>query len=187
MRSAEFAKSSGNGPRVNIQQQNASVLKGKCSNNIDLSESALSKEQKEVAQGFLSQWQPIFSQGPTDLGHTDLVQHSINLEDDRPFKEPYRSIPPALIQEVREHLKEMLEIEAIRGSSSPYSSNVVIVRKKGGTIRFCIDYRKLNSRTVSDAYAIPRIDDTLHLLAGAKYFSKLFKVWLLASGVGGRR
>ena len=60
LRSAEFAKSSGNGPKVNIQQQNASVLEGKSSNNIDLSESALSKEQKQVAQGFLSQWQPIF-------------------------------------------------------------------------------------------------------------------------------
>ena len=95
------------------------------------------------------------------------------MEDDNPFKEPYRNIPPALIQEVREHLQEMIEIGAIRESSSPYSSNVVIVRKKDGTIRFCIDYRKLNSRTVRDAYAIPRIDDTLHLLAGAKYFSKL--------------
>ena len=49
----------------------------------------------------------------------------------------------------------------------------MIVRKKDGTIRFCIDYRKLNQRTIKDAYAIPRIDDTLHLLAGAKYFTTL--------------
>ena len=85
----------------------------------------------------------------------------------------YRHIPPSLIQEVREHLREMIEIGAIRESSSPFSSNVVIVRKKDGSIRFCIDYRKLNQQTVKDAYAIPRIDDTLHLLAGAKYFSTL--------------
>ena len=97
---------------------------------IDLSESAISEEQCKVAQKFLSKWQHIFSQGPTDLGHTDLVQHSIELEDDKPFKEPYRSIPPALIQEVREHLKEMLDIRAIRESSSPYSSNVVISGRK---------------------------------------------------------
>ena len=62
---------------------------------------------------------------------------------------------------------------AIRHSHSPYSSNVVIVWKKDGTIRFCIDFRKLNSKTVPDAYAIPRVEDRLHLLAGAKYFTKL--------------
>ena len=102
-----------------------------------------------------------------DLGHTHTVKHEINLEDVKPFKEPYRHIPPALIQEVREHLKGMLQIGAIRNSSSPFSSNVVLVQKKDGSLRFCIDYRKLNQRTRNDAYAIPRIDDNLHLLAGA--------------------
>ena len=145
LRSADLAKSSGNENMVNGQQQNASVLDKKSSFDIELSESALNTEQKEVAHNFLMQWQPLFSQGPTDLGHTDLDQHTINLEDDKPFKEPYRNIPPTLIQEVREHLQEMIEIGAIRVSSSPYNSNVVIVRKKDGTIRFCIDYRKLNS------------------------------------------
>ena len=77
------------------------------------------------------------------------------------------------MQEVREHLREMLEIGVIRPSSSLFSSNVVIIRKKDGSIRFCIDYRKLNSRTRKDAQAIPPINDRLHLLAGAKYFSKL--------------
>ena len=91
LRSADLAKSSGNGKMVNVQQQNASVSEKKSSFDIDLSESALNAEQKEVAHNFLSQWQPIFSQGPTDLGHTDLVQHTINLEDDKPFKEPFCS------------------------------------------------------------------------------------------------
>ena len=168
LRSADITQSSDNYTNLNMLQQNASLLDEKPSFTFDLSESALNDEQKKLAQSFLSKWQPIFSQEPTDLGHTNLVQHSINLEDDRPFKEPNRNIPPAFIQEVREHLREMIEIGAIRESSSPYSSNEVIVRKKDGTIRFCIDYRKLNSRTVRDAYAIPRIDGTLHL-----HFSKL--------------
>ena len=70
-------------------------------------------------------------------------------------------------------LSEMLQAGAIRPSQSPYSSNVVIVRKKDGSIRFCVDFRKLNSKTIKDAYAIPRVEDSLHLLAGAKYFTKL--------------
>ena len=108
LRSAELSKVSSKGSKVNIQQQNVILPDAKTSSNFDLSNSAISEEQKTIAQRFLSQWQPIFSQGPMDLGHTELVKHSINIDDDRPFKEPYRSIPPALIQEVREHLKEML-------------------------------------------------------------------------------
>ena len=67
----------------------------------------------------------------------------------------------------------MLEMDTICRSNSPFSSNVVIFRKKDGTVYFCIDYRKLNQRTRKDAYAVPRINDTLHLLASAKYLTKL--------------
>ena len=67
----------------------------------------------------------------------------------------------------------MLEAGALRRSQSPYSTNVVIVRKKDGKIWFCVDFRNLNNKTIKDAYAIPRPEETLHLLAGAKYFTKL--------------
>ena len=140
---------------------------------VDLSNSKLTEDQKVRAAEVFQKWQDIFSRGPTDLGHTDLVQHEIKLTDEKPFKEPFRRISPALIDEVREHINEMLAAEAIRPSQSPFSSNVVIVRKKDGTIRFCIDFRKLNQRTINDAYAIPRIEDSLHLLAGSKFFTKL--------------
>ena len=106
-------------------------------------------------------------------GKLQSVKHNIKLSDETTFKEPHRRIPPALFQEVREHLTEMIEAGTIRPSNTPYSSNVVIVRKKDDTIRFCIEFRKLNNKTVKDAYAIPRVEDTLHLFAGAKYFTKL--------------
>ena len=61
----------------------------------------------------------IFSTGPSDLGFTDLVEHDINLSDDTPFKDPYRRIPPAMFEEVRQHIQEMLVAEAIRESQSP--------------------------------------------------------------------
>ena len=67
----------------------------------------------------------------------------------------------------------MMAAGAVRPSQSPYSSNVVIARKKDGSIRFCVDFRKLNNKTIKDACAIPRVEDSLHLLAGARYFSKL--------------
>ena len=107
------------------------------------------------------------------MGHTKLVEHQIKLSNQEPFKEPYRRIPPGLTEEVREHLQEMLQAGVIRDSESPFSSNVVIVQKKDRTIRFCVDFRKLNNRTIQDAYAIPRIEYSLHLLAGTKFFSKL--------------
>ena len=66
-------------------------------------------------------------------------------------------MPPGLIKEVIEHLQEMMDAGAIRVSESPYSSNVVIVQKKDGSIRFCVDFRKLNDHTIKEAYAIPRI------------------------------
>lgn len=101
------------------------------------------------------------------------MKHQIRLNDNEPFKEPHRCIPPALFNEVREHLAEMLQAGAIRPSQSSYSSNVVIVRKKDGSIRFCDDFRKLSSKTIKNTHAIPRVEDTLHLLSGAKYVSKL--------------
>ena len=133
----------------------------------------LTPDQLCRAKQVLGNWSDIFSTSPTDLGRTDAVKHNINLTDDVPFKDPYRRVPPALYEEVRQHLKEMLEAGAIRPSKSPYSSNVVLVRKKDGSLRFCIDFRKLNSRTVKDAYNLPRVDDTIDTLIGSKYFSKL--------------
>ena len=141
--------------------------------DVDIDEDSLTPDQVSKAKSMINQWSEIFSKGPTDLGRTDLVKHSINLTDETPFKEPYRRIPPGLYEEVRVHLKEMLDAGAIRESESQYSSNVVLVRKKDGSLRFCIDFCKMNNRTVRDSYNLPRIDDTIDTLVGAKYFTKL--------------
>ena len=66
----------------------------------------------------------------------------------------------------------LLEAGAVTHSKSPYFSNIVLVRKKDGSLRFCIDFQKLNSRTINDAYTRPRIDDTIDTLIGTNYFSK---------------
>ena len=158
--------------QFHIRTQEEST-KDELPSGIKLEGSTLTSEETDELQKFLIKWKDIFSTGITDLGNCDLYKHEIHLTDETPFKEPHRRIPPALFGEIKEHLKEMLEAGAIRPSSSPFSSNVVVVRKKDGSIRFCVDFRKLNNKTVKDAYAIPRIEDTLHLLAGSRYFTKL--------------
>ena len=140
---------------------------------VNIEERNLTETQKQKVTILFNKYHRIFPKTPTDLGHTGQVKHKINLMDGNPFKEKYRPVPPGIYNEVREHLKEMIDIGAIRNSSSPWSSNVVIVRKKDGQIRFCIDFRKLNQRTKKDSYGIPRVEDTLHMLSGSKYFSKL--------------
>ncbi|KAL5457414.1 hypothetical protein EMCRGX_G034666 [Ephydatia muelleri] len=70
-------------------------------------------------------------------------------------------------------LDEMLEKDVIQPSHSPWSSPIILVRKKDGSMRFCVDYRKVNSVTKKDAYPLPRVDDTLDTLGGTKFFSTL--------------
>ena len=62
------------------------------------------------------------------------------------------------------HLQEMMDISPIQKSHSPWASAVVLVQKKDGSLRFCIDFRKLNNQTVKDAYSLPHIDETLDSL-----------------------
>ena len=87
----------------------------------------------------------IFALESLDMRHTSLVKHKIKLDNYIPFKERYRRIPPNLFEEVKSHLKEMIQVGAIRCSSSPCASAVVLVRKKDGSLRFCIDLRRLNA------------------------------------------
>ena len=121
----------------------------------------------------LTKHEDIFSTGETDIGHCTFVKHSINLTDDTPFKQRHRRIPPAMIDEVRAHIEQLASSGVIRPSHSPWASNVVLVRKKDGKLRMCVDYRQLNNRTVKDSYALPRIEEILDTLAGSKYFSVL--------------
>ena len=107
------------------------------------------------------------------LGRTDKVKHSIDSGDAAPFKMPYRRLPLAKKRVVEEQVRIMLEQKVITPSSSPWSSPVQMVTKKDGTIRFCIDYRKMNGVTKKNAYPLPRIDETLDSLGGNQWFCTL--------------
>ena len=119
------------------------------------------------------EFQDIFALSDLELGKTNLVKHHILVTNPVPFKDRHTRIPPSQIEPLRKLLKNMEEVGAIRKSNSPWSSSIVLVKKKDGNLRFCIDLRKLNARTVKDAYALPRIEETLDYLAGSKWFSAL--------------
>ena len=107
------------------------------------------------------------------MGHTSMVKHKIKLDNYTPFEERYWCIPPHLFDEVKNHLKEMIQVGAIRCSNSPWASAVVLVRKKDGSLQFCIDLRRLNAHTIKDACSLPRIDETLDCLRGVIIFTSL--------------
>ena len=130
------------------------------------------EQQKEVRK-VIEEYSFLFAMNSLDLSQMDLVKHHIQLDDYTPIKDRYCRIPPHQYEEVRKHLKEMLNIGAIRCSNSPWASPVVLVGKKDGSLRFCIDLRKLNARTVKDAYSLPHIEDTLDSLNGACIFTSL--------------
>ena len=125
------------------------------------------------AKALLVSYSDIFSKDKLDLRTTNLTKHDIKLTDYTPFKAKYRRIPPHLYEEVRAHLKEMIDLGAIKKSQSPWSSPIMLVRKKDGKLRFCIDLRRLNQRTVRDNYSLPRIDHMLELLIGSEWFCTL--------------
>ena len=133
----------------------------------------LSAEQAKCLQDFLEDHHQAFSLEPGERGETDMVQMEVDTGDVAPRRQPARRMPFAVRQEVAKQLKTMQASGVIQPSRSPWASPVVMVRKKDGSHRFCIDYRRLNMVTKPDLYPLPRIDDLLDQLGKSRYFSTL--------------
>ena len=101
------------------------------------------------------------------------MQLKIDTGNAPPQRQRVRRIPVAARQEVATLLKSMQKAAVIQPSNSPWASPVVLVKKKDGSLRFCVDYRKLNSVTKADSFPLPRIDDILDQLGQSKYFTTL--------------
>ncbi|KAL6481950.1 hypothetical protein MHYP_G00100300 [Metynnis hypsauchen] len=139
----------------------------------DFGDSPVPEIWKKRLRHKLAEKRNVFSLHEWDVGLAQGVEHHIRLNDSRPFRERSRRIAPADIDDVRQHIQELLATGIIKESRSPYASPIVIARKKDGRVRMCIDYRTLNSRTIPDQYTMPRIDDALDCLSGSKWFSVL--------------
>ncbi|UYV60745.1 hypothetical protein LAZ67_1002098, partial [Cordylochernes scorpioides] len=130
----------------------------------------VSYKEKEQLKQVLEKYADLFSSG---LGRSNLAKHRIDTEGTKPIKhKPYR-VSAKEREIIKEQIDEMLRDGIIRPSSSPWSFPVILVKKRDGKYRFCVDYRKLNDVTVKDVYPIPRIDEVLDTLQGSKYFSAI--------------
>ena len=134
----------------------------------------LSSEGKKKLAELLTKHQSAFASGPDDLGRTHLVQHEIRTPPDlRPLRQPARRFPFWKQTEAKEIVDDLLKRDLIEPSASPWAAPVVMVKKKDNTTHLCVDYRRLNSHTIQDAYPLPRIDDSLDALGGSKWFCTL--------------
>lgn len=133
----------------------------------------LNEEEKLHLQQLIKKYGNCFSKGLDDLGFTDLTEMVIELDDSEPVVyRPYRMSYADRVL-VRNMVQEMVDHGIIRESTSPYASPIVLVQKKTGDKRLCVDYRALNRKTKKEHYPLPRIEDQLDQLAGNKVFTSL--------------
>ena len=142
--------------------------------NLNIDEAGvLDIDQRDELLYLLKKNREIFSVSDTDIKICNKIKHRIDLLTDIPFKQRHRRIPPTMIEEVRQHIEQLLAAGEIRPSKSPYTSDVALVRKKNGKFRLCVDYRQLNSITAKDLYALSRMEEIFDYLHRAKYFTTI--------------
>ena len=134
---------------------------------------SIAEVDRSVLIRVLLNYHHVFAIGEGERGETDLVKFIIDTGESKPIKQQARRIPFAVREEVSHQLKKMQESGVIQPSNSPWASPIVLVKKRDGTLRFCVDYRALNAVTRADTFPLPRIDDLLDQLGQAKYFSTL--------------
>ena len=176
-------KTSGVGGKVAVVGEASIRIKSVCANTAEckkrLSEvlaevgPSLQWQEKDKLRCLLLNNHHAFAVDERDRGETDLVHMRVDTGDATPRRQPVRRTPFAVRQEVANQLSKMQSMGVIRPSCSPWASPVVLVRKKDGSLRFCIDYRHLNDVTKSDVFPLPRMDDLLDQLGKSKFFSTL--------------
>ncbi|KAL5497626.1 hypothetical protein EMCRGX_G014134 [Ephydatia muelleri] len=130
----------------------------------------LTEQQRKDLDSLMSEFAQVLANTP---GRTQFAEHCIETGSARPVRLPAYRIPHAYRETVRQEIEEMLEEGIIEHSNSEWSSPIVLVGKKDGSLRLCVDYRRLNSLSEADAYPMPRIDEMLDQLGTARFISTL--------------
>lgn len=140
---------------------------------VEIDETNLSHSQVQSLKSLLQKYSGIFSKHSEDRGHTGIIKHHIHTGDATPIKQRAYRVTPEQRAEIQTQVDNLLKAGVIEESYSPWAAPVVLVRKKNGTWRFCLDYRKLNAVTIKDSYPLPRVDDALDALSGSAWFSTM--------------
>ena len=137
--------------------------------DVSISNTLTSEQRKEV-ETLMKQYPDVLSSLP---GRTDQIQHDIKLLTSEPIRTKGYSIPYKTRSVMETEIQDMLDLGVIEPSISPYSSPIVLVPKKDGSVRFCIDFRKLNKVTEFDAEPMPNMEEIINRMSGHKYFTKM--------------
>jgi hypothetical protein len=154
-----------------LQKQTKDKLEFTLPPGLSLTGAPLTKEQEQYLSSLMESYSDVFADKDGPHTATDIVQHRIETTADKPIKQRMHRNPMQFRAEAARQIQDMLDKGIIRPSNSPWASPVVLAKKKDGTLRFCIDYRRLNAVTRKDSFPLPRIDETLAALSGAKFFS----------------
>ena len=133
----------------------------------------LPPDQRREIEQLLYEECEVFSRSDTDIGDIPDFQMDIHLTDEVPVHQAYRHLPRKLYDDVKNYLNDLIVNGWVQESSSPYASPIVCVRKKDNSLPLCVDYRKLNLKTIPDRQPIPRVQDLLDGLHGQKLFTTL--------------
>lgn len=142
-------------------------------NLVNWSKSKLTKSQKKRLLKLIEKYKDVFSKGEGDIGYCDKFKFKIDSGDSKPIKQRAYRVPYSKQDQIDKMVGDMLKQGVVSKSKSPWASPVVLVKKKDGSERFCIDFRKLNSVTVKDSYPLPLIEETIDKIRNAKFYSSM--------------
>ena len=153
------------------QDESESWTRERIVNDIPLND--LSEREAELAVDLLFSQREVLSRSESDIGCATSTEHRIVLHDDTPIRQKPRRFPQPIVSEIERQCEELCNLDIIEPSCSPWASPIVPIRKKDGSIRLCVDYRKLNSVTKPDRFPMPNLSDLVFGLHGMMFFSTL--------------
>jgi len=158
---------------VNPPEQTGDEVPQHLKQMYESSKEKLTADEAKLLAKLLRDFEDVFAKDEFDLGNFTALEHSIDTGDAKPVKQGIRRTPACFVGEEEAHLKKMLEAGVIEESTSDWASAPVLIRKKDGNVRWCIDYRALNNVTVKDTFPLPLVEDCMDTLSGNIWFSKL--------------